>query len=61
MGKPTLFITSTANTNWPEITENLRFLQIPTERPELVARVFYLKKVSSLDHLIKSGAPHSTH
>lgn len=46
MGRPTLFITLTANTHWKEITENLRFTQEPIDRPELVARVFDLKAVT---------------
>jgi hypothetical protein len=41
-GKPTFFITFTANPRWPEIVRELRGLQ-PTDRPDLIARVFRLK------------------
>lgn len=43
-GKPTLFITMTANPNWPEITENLN-PRIQTQYdPSLAATVFNLKR-----------------
>ena len=42
-GHPSLFITMTANTNWPEILECLGDQQKPEDRPDLVARVFHLK------------------
>lgn len=42
-GKPTFFITITANPRWPEITRALLPGQQPTDRPDLIARVFYLK------------------
>ncbi|XP_065321879.1 uncharacterized protein LOC135929292 [Gordionus sp. m RMFG-2023] len=42
-GKPDLFITFTCNPNWREIKENLFPGQSPTDRPDLIARVFKLK------------------
>jgi len=42
-GRPTFFITFTANPRWPEITRNLLPGQTATDRPDLVARVFHLK------------------
>ncbi|XP_065316121.1 uncharacterized protein LOC135924917 [Gordionus sp. m RMFG-2023] len=42
-GKPDLFITFTCNPNWREIKENLFSGQSPTDRPDLIARVFKLK------------------
>jgi len=42
-GKPTFFITFTANPRWPEILDNLLPGQQPTDRPDLIARVFRLK------------------
>ena len=42
-GKPTFFITFTANPRWPEITRHLNPGQQPTDRPDLIARVFRLK------------------
>ena len=42
-GKPTFFITFTANPKWPEIVENLLPGQQPNDRPDLITRVFFLK------------------
>lgn len=42
-GKPTLFITFTANPRWPEIVRNLFAGQQPADRPDLIARIFRLK------------------
>lgn len=47
-GKPDLFITITCNPRWKEIVDNLKPNQEPSDRPDLVARVFKLK----LDYLI---------
>ena len=46
--KPDFFLTMTANSNWPEITENLLPGQRAVDRPDLVARVFYQKKEALL-------------
>ena len=43
-GKPDIFLTMTCNPNWPEIQENLLAGQQASDRPDLVARVFHLKK-----------------
>jgi len=43
-GKPDLFITITCNPNWIEIQCNLLPGQTAADRPDLVARVFELKK-----------------
>src|SRR5207302_6120465 len=42
-GKPTFFLTLTANPRWPEIVQNLLAGQQPTDWPDLIARVFRLK------------------
>ncbi|POS84024.1 hypothetical protein EPUL_003772 [Erysiphe pulchra] len=42
-GKPSLFITFTANPSWPEILQNLEHSQTPDTRPDLLAIVFKLK------------------
>ena len=42
-GKPSFFITFTANPRWPEVTTNLFAGQQPTDRPDLICRVFALK------------------
>ncbi|ETW84686.1 hypothetical protein HETIRDRAFT_314300, partial [Heterobasidion irregulare TC 32-1] len=57
--KPDIFITMTANPNWPEITEELLkydggSTQQPSDRPDLVARVFALK-MKALIKDIKEG------
>ena len=49
---PSLFITFTANPGWEEITRDLLPGQKPEDRPDLVARVFELKKKEFLRELI---------
>ena len=43
LGKPSLFITFTANPHWPEIQRHLLHGQRPDSRPDLIAKVFKLK------------------
>lgn len=50
-GKPSIFITFTANPQWPEITDNLLFGQKSQDRPDLIVRVFYLKVKEMLSDL----------
>jgi hypothetical protein len=55
-GKPTFFITFTANPKWPEITQALHTYadgskQDVIDRPDLVCRVFRLKLVALLEDL----------
>ena len=45
----------TCNPRWPEIMNNLAPGQTPQDRPDLVARVFKLKKDQLIDDLIKGG------
>ena len=52
--KPDFFITFTCNPNWEEITRELRKGETVQDRPDLVARVFKLKK-DQLMKDIKSG------
>ncbi|RMZ76301.1 hypothetical protein DV736_g6706, partial [Chaetothyriales sp. CBS 134916] len=52
LGRPSLFITFTANPKWDEITRELLPGQQATDRPDLVARVFHLK-VKHLLHDLK--------
>jgi len=54
-GKPDEFITFTCNPNWTEITENLFEHQSPSDRPDLISRVFRAKQAEFLDDLIKKG------
>ncbi|MBW0548783.1 hypothetical protein O181_088498 [Austropuccinia psidii MF-1] len=48
-GKPSLFITMTANPRWLEINECLVGNQLPSDRPNIISRVFKMK----LDTLIQ--------
>ncbi|XP_028065845.1 uncharacterized protein LOC114268809 [Camellia sinensis] len=41
---PDIFLTMTANPNWPEITSALLLHQKPIDRPDLIAHVFELKR-----------------
>ena len=52
-GRPDLFITFTANRNWPEIKEALKDFpgQTATDRPDIMARVFQLRQSSLLKEL----------
>ena len=50
-GRPTLFITFTANPKWEEITKALLPGQTAIDRPDLVARVFHLKQQQLLREL----------
>ena len=54
-GHPDLFITFTANPQWKEIAEALLPGQKYTDRPDLVARVFQLKKEAFLHDLTVEG------
>lgn len=50
-GRPTLFITFTANPKWKEIQEQLLHGQTAWNRPDLIARIFRLKMVELLHDL----------
>ncbi len=52
-GKPDLFITMTCNPGWPEIKEALDQRQTASDRPDIVARVFMMKKKQLVDELTK--------
>jgi hypothetical protein len=53
-GRPDLFITFTCNPAWTEIKEMLTNGQSPSERHDLIARVFRQKE-SKLIHVIVKG------
>ena len=53
--KPDYFITMTCNPHWPEIEAELKEGQKPQDRPDLVARVFKLKKDQLIRDLKKDG------
>ena len=50
-----LFITVTCNPAWPEITRELLPGQTATDRPDLCARVFNMKKKAIIEELYKKG------
>ena len=54
-GKPDIFLTMTCNLKWKEIQENLLFNQQACDRPDIVARVFHLKKDHLLDMIVKKN------
>lgn len=54
-GKPTYFITMTANPKWPEIQSSLHVGQTAADRPDIVARVFHLKFQELMDDLTKKN------
>ena len=53
--KVDLFGTMTANPNWQEVLRELFPGQIPSDRPDLIARVFHLKKTAVVDEITKKG------
>jgi len=50
-----LFITVTANPHWVEVQRELLPGQDPSDRPDLIARIFQLKKEAILRDIIKNG------
>lgn len=53
LGSPSLFITFTCNPKWPEIQRRLERGQTAEGRPDLTARVFYLKLEAMLEDIWK--------
>ena len=58
-GAPSLFITVTCNQNWPEVAalSNLARYEgwSPSDRPDLVARVFHNRLQTILDDIVQQG------
>ncbi|KAK6020980.1 hypothetical protein OSTOST_13359, partial [Ostertagia ostertagi] len=52
-GKPDLFITFTCNPAWREVAEQLKPGQTPSDRPDIVARVFNIKLQELFTDLFK--------
>ena len=50
-----LFITVTANPRWAEVQRELLPGQDPSDRPDLIARIFQLKKEAILRDIVKNG------
>ncbi|CAF2003345.1 unnamed protein product [Rotaria magnacalcarata] len=53
-GKPDLFITFTCNPRWKQIEEQLFPGQTPSDRPDLIARVFKLKLKQLIDDIVRN-------
>lgn len=53
LGKPSLFVTVTANPHWREIQAELKEGQSAADRPDIIARVFEQKKKEILKDLRK--------
>ena len=53
-GKPTLFVTFTANPRWGDIKNNITANLEATDRPDRIVKTFY-RKLKRLIHLIKIG------
>lgn len=54
-GEVDIFLTMTTNPLWPEITRELLPNQTAYDRPDLVARVFQMKKKAIIDFIYKRG------
>lgn len=53
--KPDLFITMTCNPHWEEITSEVKQGQTIQDRPDLVSRVFKMKKDLFVEDMVKNG------
>lgn len=53
-GRPDLFITFTCNPKWTDIIKLLQSGQLPTDRHDIIARVFERKVNSFVDIIVKS-------
>ncbi len=51
--RPDLFITFTYNPKWKEIKSELQSFQTPSDRPDLVNRVFRFKIKDFIDDIVK--------
>jgi len=56
VGFPDLFVTFTCNPKWPEISRILNPLKLtPSDRPDIIARVFRIKFDQLLSYLTKKN------
>ncbi|EHS63282.1 uncharacterized protein PGTG_21498 [Puccinia graminis f. sp. tritici CRL 75-36-700-3] len=51
-GKPSLFITMTANPRWPEILAELKPNEETSDRPDLIVRAFHLRLTDLIDYVV---------
>jgi len=54
-GKPDLFVTFTCNPQWPEVLRELLPGQTPSDRPDVVVRIFHIKLKALLHDIIGKG------
>ena len=54
-GGPDLFMTVTANPNWPEVKESLGPGETPSDRPDIIVRTFHLKVKQILKDIYTNG------
>jgi hypothetical protein len=54
-GQVDIFMTMTTNPQWPEIMRELLSGQTTYDRPDLVSRVFQMKKKAIIDFIYKHG------
>ena len=52
-GKPTFFVTFTCNPKWPEITNSIPWYHSASDRPDVVSRVYNLKKNEIVEDIQK--------
>ncbi|XP_026421704.1 uncharacterized protein LOC113317787 [Papaver somniferum] len=52
---PDIFLTMTANPNWTKIKDELKQHQYASDRPDLVARVFELKRKTLMNEITKKN------
>ena len=52
---PDLFMTVTANPNWPEVKESLGPGETPSDRPDIIVRTFHLKVKQILKDIYTNG------
>lgn len=58
VGKPDLFVTFTINPNDPDILKCLKPGQTANDRPDIVARVFHLKRKNMVEYITKGYKTH---
>jgi hypothetical protein len=54
-GQVDIFLTMTTNPQWPEISRELLYGQTAYDRPELVSRVFQMKRNALIDYIYNRG------
>jgi len=50
-----MFVTMTCNPKWPEIAAELKPGEQPQDRPDLITRVYEMKRAALMDEIVKQG------